>query len=145
MFTVSEENTVKCLAGSSDIFGNGRTSSLVFGNIRQSSGIFGSLCRSEINCCKITENSLILNRIKLAFFFLCLFLEKIYCFKECFTASVKCLKFNSFMLQSQKNEVLVLLRHPPLDLLKNTTWQKQIKSRLNNYVKINPVQAKEDF
>ena len=67
MFTVSEENTVKCLAGSSDIFGNGRTSSLVFGNIRQSSGIFGSLRKSEINCCKIIENSLILNRIILAF------------------------------------------------------------------------------
>ena len=32
MFTVSEENTVKCLKGSSDIFGNGRTSSLAFGN-----------------------------------------------------------------------------------------------------------------
>ena len=67
MFTVSEKNTVKCLAGSSDIFGNGRTSSLVFENIRQSSGIFGSLCTSEINCCKITEDSLILNRIILAF------------------------------------------------------------------------------
>ena len=26
MFTVSEENTVKCLGGSSDIFANGRTS-----------------------------------------------------------------------------------------------------------------------
>ena len=67
MFTVSEENTVKFLAGSSDIFGNGQTSSLVFGNIRQSSGIFGSLRKSEINYCKITENSLILNRIILAF------------------------------------------------------------------------------
>ena len=65
MFTVSEENTVKFLAGSSDIFG--QTSSLVFGNIRQSSGIFGSLRKSEINYCKITENSLILNRIILAF------------------------------------------------------------------------------
>ena len=32
MFTVSEENTVKCLKGSSDIFGNGRTSSLAFGD-----------------------------------------------------------------------------------------------------------------
>ena len=67
MFTVSEENTVKCLAGSSDIFGNGRTFSLVFGNVRQSSGIFGSLRKSKINCCKITENPLILNRIILAF------------------------------------------------------------------------------
>ena len=67
MFTVSEENTVQCLAGSSDIFGNGRTSWLVFGNVRQSSGTFGSLRKSEINCCKITKNSLILNRIILAF------------------------------------------------------------------------------
>ena len=32
-FTVSEENTVKCLEGSWDIFGNGRTSLLVFGNL----------------------------------------------------------------------------------------------------------------
>ena len=35
-FTVSEESTVKCLEGSLDIFGNGRTCSLVFKN-------FGSL------------------------------------------------------------------------------------------------------
>ena len=55
MFTVSEENTVKCLKGSSEIFGNGRTSSLVFGNLRQSLG------SSEIirNCGKVGENSLI--------------------------------------------------------------------------------------
>ena len=38
MFTVSEESTVKCLKGSSEFFGNGRTSSLVFGNLRQSLG-----------------------------------------------------------------------------------------------------------
>ena len=37
MFAVSEESTVKCLEGSSDIFGNGRTSSFVLGNLRQSS------------------------------------------------------------------------------------------------------------
>ena len=35
-FTVSGENTVKCLKGSSDIFDNGWTFSLVFGNLRQS-------------------------------------------------------------------------------------------------------------
>ena len=61
MFTVSEENTVKCLKGSSDIFGNGRTSSLVFGNLRQSSGVFGSLRKSsEIvrNCLKIAKKLL---------------------------------------------------------------------------------------
>ena len=46
MFAVSEENTVKCLEGSSDIFGNGRTSTLVFGNLRQSSGIVGSFRKS---------------------------------------------------------------------------------------------------
>ena len=34
MFTVSEENTVKCSEGSSDILGNGRNTSLVFGNRR---------------------------------------------------------------------------------------------------------------
>ena len=43
MFAVSEENTVKCLEGFSDIFGNGRTSSLVLGNLRQSSGIVGGI------------------------------------------------------------------------------------------------------
>ena len=47
MFGVSEENTVKCLDGSSDIFGNGRTSTLVFGNLRQSSGIVGSFRKSS--------------------------------------------------------------------------------------------------
>ena len=58
MFAVSEESTVKCLEGSSDIFGNGRTSSLVFENVRQSSEIFDSLRKSEINCPKMAENSL---------------------------------------------------------------------------------------
>ena len=47
MFAVSEENTVKCLDGSSDIFGNGRTSTLVFGNLRQSSKIVGSFRKSS--------------------------------------------------------------------------------------------------
>ena len=47
MLTASEENTVKCLGGSSDIFGNGRTSSLVLGNRRQFSGIVGSLRKSS--------------------------------------------------------------------------------------------------
>ena len=62
MFTVSEENTVKCLEGYSDIFTNSRTSSLVFGNLRQSPGIVGSLWKSsdEIiqNCRLMAENSL---------------------------------------------------------------------------------------
>ena len=59
MFTVSEENTVKCLEGSSDIFGNSRTSHFLFRNLRHSSGIFGSLRKSsEIiqNCRKMTKN-----------------------------------------------------------------------------------------
>ena len=59
MFGVSEESTVKCLGGSLDIFGNGRTSSLVFEKLRQSLEIFGSLRKSEINCRKMAENSLI--------------------------------------------------------------------------------------
>ena len=59
MVAVSEESTVKCLEGSSDIFGNGRTSLLVFENLRQSSGKFGSLRKFEINCCKMAENALI--------------------------------------------------------------------------------------
>ena len=59
MFTVSEESTVKCLEGSSYILRNGRTSSLLFENVRQSSGNFGSLRKSEINCPKMAENSLI--------------------------------------------------------------------------------------
>ena len=33
VFTASEEVTEKCLVGSSDILGNGRTSLLVFGNL----------------------------------------------------------------------------------------------------------------
>ena len=62
MFTVCEENTVKCLEGSSDILVNDRTSSLVFGNLRQSSGIgSGPKKSSEIigKCRKMAENSLI--------------------------------------------------------------------------------------
>ena len=62
MFTVSEENTVYFLNGSSDIFGNSRTSSSVFGNLRTSSGIVGSPRKSsEIigNCRKLAENFLI--------------------------------------------------------------------------------------
>ena len=62
MFTVSDENTVECLDGSSDIFGNGRASSLVFGHLGQSSGIFSSLGKSsEIirKCYKIAQNFLI--------------------------------------------------------------------------------------
>ena len=105
MFTVSEENTVKCLAGSSDIFGNGRTSSLVFGNIRRSSGIFGSLRTSEIiNCCKITNNSLILNRIIVAFLepFLLISGKKLLFQRYFLLLVLKCLKFNSFMLQAKK-------------------------------------------
>ena len=45
MFTVSEENTVKCLEGSLDIFGNSRTcySSEIFGSLRGSSAAFGNL------------------------------------------------------------------------------------------------------
>ena len=59
MFGVSEESTVKCLGGPLDIFGNGRTSSLVFEKLQQSLEIFGSLRKSEINCRKMAENSLI--------------------------------------------------------------------------------------
>ena len=81
MFSVSGENTVKCLKGSSDIFGNGWTSSLVFGNLRQSSGIFGSLRKSsEIvrNCLKIARNPLIYtpNKIIVAFLEPFLFLSR---------------------------------------------------------------------
>ena len=90
MFPVSEENTVKCLEGSSDIFGYGRTSSLVFGNVRQSSGIVGSLQKSsEIirKCRKMDENYTKQHWPFRSLF--CFFLEKIYCFKEFFTVSVK--------------------------------------------------------
>ena len=48
IFTIFEEITVKCLEGSSNIFGNGRTSSLVFGNLdslRESSVAFGNLLK----------------------------------------------------------------------------------------------------
>ena len=60
MFAVSEESTVKSLKGFSDIFGNGRTSSLVFGKLRWSSGIFRSLRNSsEINCRKMHGRKLL--------------------------------------------------------------------------------------
>ena len=39
--SVSRENTVKCLEGSSDIFGSLRKSSGIFGNLRKSSVIIG--------------------------------------------------------------------------------------------------------
>ena len=49
MFTVSEENTLKGFEGSSDIFGNGRTSSLVsseiFDSLRESSVAFANLLK----------------------------------------------------------------------------------------------------
>ena len=61
MSTVSEKNTVKCLEDSSDIFGNGRTSTLVFGNIQPSSRIVDSIRKSSeiTRNCKMAENSLI--------------------------------------------------------------------------------------
>ena len=64
-FTVSKENIVKCLEGSADIFGNGRTSSLVLENLRQSSGIVGSRRKSSKtiwNCRKMAKNSLIYSK-----------------------------------------------------------------------------------
>ena len=42
VFAVSEESTVECLEGSSDIFGNGRTFSLLFGSLRESSVALGN-------------------------------------------------------------------------------------------------------
>ena len=39
--SVSRENTVKCLEGSSDIFGSLRKFSAIFGNLRKSSEIIG--------------------------------------------------------------------------------------------------------
>ena len=84
---------------------------LVFENLRQSSGVFGSLRKSETNCCKMARKRLdILNKIILAFLEPFLLLSgKIYCFKEFFTVSVNCLKFNCFMLQSHKNEVFSVI------------------------------------
>ena len=52
MFTVSKENTAKCLEGFSDIFGNGRTPSLVFGNLRESSVAFANLLTEMIRNCR---------------------------------------------------------------------------------------------
>ena len=65
MFVVKLANflmsTVKCLEDSSDIFGNGRTSTLVFGNIQPSSRIVDSIRKSSeiTRNCKMAENSLI--------------------------------------------------------------------------------------
>ena len=60
MFAVSVESTVKCLKGSSGIFGNGQTSSLVSGNLRQSLRIFAEppeiFCNNP-NYLKMAKNS----------------------------------------------------------------------------------------
>ena len=119
MFTVSGENTVKCLKGSSDIFGNGRTSSLVFGNLRQSSGIFGSLRKtSEIvrNCLWNCQKSLDLytkqNNSGLFGAVFVSFQKKFTVSKNFLLLVLKCLKFNCFMLQRQKMKCWVLSRYP---------------------------------
>ena len=79
------------LEGSSDIFGNGRTSSLVFGNLRQSSGIVGSLRRSS----EIIRN---LNKIILAFL------------EPFLLLSGKNLQFH---VTKPKNEVFSVIEVPP--------------------------------
>ena len=71
IFTVSEEIT--------DIFGNGRTSSLVFGNLRQSSGIVVSLMKSS----EIIRN---LSKIILAFLEPFLLLSGKKCTVSCYKA-----------------------------------------------------------
>ena len=91
MFTVSEENTVKCLEDSSDIVGNGRTSSLVFGNLRQSLGIVGSLLLKFGIVVKWATIPLYTKQNNIGLFWsrFCFFLQNIYCFKEFFTVTVK--------------------------------------------------------
>ena len=102
MFTVSEENTVKCLKGSSDIFGNGRTSSLVFGNLRQSSGIVASLLpKKSVKWAKIASYTKP-NNIGLFGAVFVSFWKKFTVSKNFLLLVLKCLKFNCFMLQSQK-------------------------------------------
>ena len=88
MFTVSEENTGKCLKGSSDIFA-------MVGPLCQSSEIFDSLRESSLAFFRNNLQSgrkflYFLNKIILAFLEpFCFFLEKIYSLKEFFTVSVK--------------------------------------------------------
>ena len=97
MFPVCEENTVKCLEGSSDIFGCGRTSSLVFGNVRQSSGIVGSLRKSsEIirKCRKMAENYTKQSNTGLFGAFFAFFRKKFTVSKNFLLSVLKYLKFN---------------------------------------------------
>ena len=112
MFSVSEENNVRCLEGPSDIFGNGRTSSLVFGNLQQYSGIVDSRRKSsEIirNCLKMAENSLILALLEP---FLLLSGKNLLLPRFFLLLALNCLKFVCFMLQSQKNEVFSVIDVP---------------------------------
>ena len=112
MFSVSEENNVKCLEGPSDIFGSGRTSSLVFGNLQQYSGIVDSRRKSSQiirNCLKMAENSLILALLEP---FLLLSGKNLLLPRFFLLLALNCLKFVCFMLQSQKNEVFSVIDVP---------------------------------
>ena len=74
VFTASEEVTVKCLVGSSDILANEWSD--LFVSLRKSSEIIQ-------NCRKMAE-------LYWPFWSrFCFFLVKIYCFKDFFTVSVK--------------------------------------------------------
>ena len=79
MFTISKENTVKYLEGSSDIFGNGQTTSFVseiFDSLREPSEIFWNNAELSWNGQKLLD---ILNKIILAFLELLLFQIIFYC------------------------------------------------------------------
>ena len=106
--------------------------SLVFEDFRLSSGIVGGLRKSSeiIRICrKMAENLLIYIYTKqdnIGLFgavFCVFFLEKIYCFKEFFTVSVKMPK-NCFMLQNQNSEVFSVIEVPP--------FRPSLRDSLNN-------------
>ena len=102
MFTVSEENTVKCLKGSSDIFGNGRTSSLVFGNLRQSSGIVASLLpKKSVKWAKIASYTKP-NNIGVFGDVFVSFWKKFAVSKNFLLLVLKCLKFNCSCYKAKK-------------------------------------------
>ena len=97
---------------SSETFGSLLTSSVVFGNLRLSSDIFRNDGESSESGRKLLD---ILNKRTLLFGAVFVaFWIKFTVTKNFLLLVLKCLKFNCFMLQSQKIKCLVLSRYPRL-------------------------------
>ena len=95
-----------------ETFGSLLTSSVVFGNLRLSSDIFRNDRESSESGRKLLD---ILNKRTLLFGAVFVtFWIKFTVTKNFLLSVLKCLKFNCFMLQSQKIKCLVLSRYPRL-------------------------------